>query len=164
MKYLYLIPLLLLLFSCKTQSPIITAEQHDSTRVSLRNDSTHIYERDSIAMSYRPQVTPPRLPDTHLPNSPIDSSPSSLPFREGTGVGSYRVDTLVIEKWRIRYRDRVQLQVDTIYQDVVRNIEHPPEKYVPRFYQWSTGLFWTIVAAVVIYFILKIVIRFYFRK
>ena len=57
-----------------------------------------------------------------------------------------------------------KLVVDTIYQDVVRNIEHPPEKYVPRFYQWSTGLFWTIVAAVVIYFILKIVIRVYFRK
>ena len=157
MKYLYLIPLLLLLFSCKTQSPVITAEQHDSTRVSLRNDSTHIYERDSIAMSYRPQVTPPRLPDSPpIANMPISNCPvPQLPPR---------VDTLVIEKWRIRYRDRVQLQVDTIYQDVVRNIEHPPEKYVPRFYQWSTGLFWTIVAAVVIYFILKIVIRFYFRK
>ena len=157
MKYLYLIPLLLLLFSCKTQSPVITDEQHDSTRVSLRNDSTHIYERDSIAMSYRPQVTPPRLPDSPpIANMPISNNPSpQVPSR---------VDTLVIEKWRIRYRDRVQLQVDTIYQDVVRNIEHPPEKYVPRFYQWSTGLFWTIVAAVVIYFILKIVIRFYFRK
>ena len=157
MKYLYLIPLLLLLFSCKTQAPVITAEQHDSTRVSLRNDSTHIYERDSIAMSYRPQVTPPHLPDSPpIANMPISNNPSPQV--------QPRVDTLVIEKWRIRYRDRVQLQVDTIYQDVVRNIEHPPEKYVPRFYQWSTGLFWTIVAAVVIYFILKIVIRFYFRK
>ena len=157
MKYLYIIPLVLLFFSCKTQSPVITAEQRDSTRVSLRNDSTHIYERDSVAMSYRPQATPPRLPDSPpIANIPIGNCQSShLPPR---------VDTLVIEKWRIRYRDKVQPQVDTIYQDVVRNIEHPPEKYIPRFYQWSTGMFWSIVAAVVIYFILKIVIRFYFRK
>ncbi|MBR5855118.1 MAG: hypothetical protein IKY87_05550 [Paludibacteraceae bacterium] len=157
MKYLYLIPLLLLLFSCKTQSPVITAEQHDSTRVSLRNDSTHIYERDSIAMSYRPQVTPPRLPDSPpIANMPISNCPvPQLPPR---------VDTLVIEKWRIRYRDKVQLQVDTIYQDVVRNIEHPPERYVPKFHKWCTGLFWTIVVIFILYVAFRIAIRVYARK
>ena len=108
-------------------------------------------------MDYRAsEVESPADDSPPIANMPISNNPSpQVPSR---------VDTLVIEKWRIRYRDRVQLQVDTIYQDVVRNIEHPPEKYVPRFYQWSTGLFWTIVDAVVIYFILKIVIRFYFRK
>ena len=37
-----------------------------------------------------------------------------------------RTDTVVVTE----YRDRV--------------VEHPPERYVPKFYKWCTGLFWAI--------------------
>ena len=38
-----------------------------------------------------------------------------------------RTDTVVVTE----YRDRV--------------IEHPPERYVPKFYKWCTGLLWAIL-------------------
>ena len=45
---------------------------------------------------------------------------------------------------RIAYRDRwrTRLVHDTIRdtQIVEKVIEHPPERYVPKFYQWCTGL------------------------
>ncbi len=39
---------------------------------------------------------------------------------------STKADTVVVTE----YRDRV--------------IEHPPERYVPKFYKWCTGLLWAI--------------------
>ena len=53
---------------------------------------------------------------------------------------------------RIAYRDRwrTRLVHDTIHdtQIVEKVIEKPPERYVPKFYKWCTGLFWALVAAV----------------
>ena len=40
---------------------------------------------------------------------------------------STKADTVVVTE----YRDRV--------------IEHPPERYVPKFYRWCTGLLWAIL-------------------
>ena len=57
-----------------------------------------------------------------------------------------RTDTVVVTEWREKV------------------IEHPPEKYVPKFYKWCTGLFWAIIAGVILYYVLKIVIRYYLRK
>ena len=37
-----------------------------------------------------------------------------------------RTDTVVVTEWREKV------------------IEHPPERYVPKFYRWCTGLFWAI--------------------
>ena len=53
---------------------------------------------------------------------------------------------------RIAYRDRwrTRLVHDTIHdtQIVEKVIEKPPERYVPKFYKWCTGLFWALVAVV----------------
>ena len=57
-----------------------------------------------------------------------------------------RTDTVVVTEWREKV------------------IEHPPEKYVPKFYKWCTGLFLAIIAGVILYYVLKIVIRYYLRK
>ena len=38
-----------------------------------------------------------------------------------------RTDTVVVTE----YRDRV--------------VEHPPERYIPKFYKWCTGLLWAIL-------------------
>ena len=48
-----------------------------------------------------------------------------------------RTDTVVVTEWREKV------------------IEHPPEKYVPQFYKWCTGLFWAIGLLVMGYWLLK---------
>ena len=63
------------------------------------------------------------------------------------------------------YRDRLHSTLnsqhstlaDTIhiveYRD--RVIEHPPERYVPKFYRWCTGLLWAILVLAIGRFALK---------
>ena len=61
-------------------------------------------------------------------------------------------DTVYITKevYRDKQLSTVNSQLSTIsdtihvgdYRD--RVIEHPPERYVPKFYQWCTGLLWAI--------------------
>ena len=48
-----------------------------------------------------------------------------------------RTDTLVVTEWR----DRV--------------IEHPPKRYIPKFYKWCTGLLWAIGLLAIGYWLLK---------
>lgn len=48
-----------------------------------------------------------------------------------------RTDTVVVTEWREKV------------------IEHPPERYVPKFYKWCTGLFWAIGLLVMGYWLLK---------
>ena len=77
-----------------------------------------------------------------------------------------RGDTVYLTHTEYRDRWRIREVHDTIHntQYITQTIEHPPERYVPKFYKWCTGLFWIMAAGVIIYFILKIVIRFYLRK
>ena len=65
------------------------------------------------------------------------------------------------------YRDRIKakderqkaVKMDTVvvteYRD--RVIEKPPEKYVPKFYKWCTGLFWALVLGAIIVLCLRFV-------
>lgn len=66
-------------------------------------------------------------------------------------------DTLYLT--RIEYRDRWRTQIvhDTIQdtQVVEKVIELPPERYVPKFYKWCTGLLWAIGLLVIGYWALK---------
>ena len=48
-----------------------------------------------------------------------------------------RTDTVVVTEWREKV------------------IELPPERYVPKFYQWCTGLFWAIGLLAIGYLALK---------
>ena len=48
-----------------------------------------------------------------------------------------RTDTVVVTEWREKV------------------IELPPERYVPKFYKWCTGLFWAIGLLVIGYWLLK---------
>ena len=66
-------------------------------------------------------------------------------------------DTLYLT--RIEYRDRWRTQIvhDTIQdtQVVEKVIELPPERYVPKFYKWCTGLLWAIGLLTIGYWLLK---------
>ena len=48
-----------------------------------------------------------------------------------------RTDTIVVTE----YRDRV--------------VEHPPERYVPKFYKWCTGLLWAILVLAIGYWAMR---------
>ena len=77
-----------------------------------------------------------------------------------------RGDTVYLTRTEWRDRWRTQLVHDTVHHTefVEKIIEKPPEKYVPKFYKWCTGLFLAIIAGVILYYVLKIVIRYYLRK
>ena len=49
-----------------------------------------------------------------------------------------RTDTLVVTEWREKV------------------IELPPERYVPKFYKWCTGLFWAIFVLAIIVVIVRL--------
>ena len=63
------------------------------------------------------------------------------------------------------YRDRLEargerqkaVRTDTIvvteYRDKI--IEHPPERYVPKFYKWCTGLLWAMIVLAIGYWVLR---------
>ena len=64
------------------------------------------------------------------------------------------------------YRDRLEargerqkaVRVDTVtvteYRDQV--VQLPPERYVPKFYKWCTGLFWAIFVLAIIVVIVRL--------
>ena len=122
MHYLYLF-FIVCLASCKSVEPTTqyNATQHYTT---LHNAVDTIALRDSVVLR------------------------DSVIFRERTVH-----DTVYITKEV--YRDRLEARgerrkaerTDTVvvteYRD--RVIEHPPEKYVPKFYKWCTMLLWAIV-------------------
>ena len=60
-------------------------------------------------------------------------------------------DTVYLTRTEWRDRWRVRLVHDTIHdtQYIERVVEHPPERYVPKFYRWCTVALWVIVLLVI---------------
>ena len=83
--------------------------------------------------------------------------------REDEGAQCYSKDKLKVlhnskfkilnSKFKIQNSTKTDTVVVTEYRD--RVIEHPPEKYVPKFYKWCTGLFWAIGLLAIGYWLLK---------
>lgn len=55
-------------------------------------------------------------------------------------------------------------KVDTIYLDKEVVITHPPEKYVPPFYKWCAGILISGIIAIILYVVLRIVIKVYLKR
>ena len=68
-----------------------------------------------------------------------------------------RGDTVYLTRteWRDRWRTRVER--DTIVDVRVEKevVELPPERYVPKFYRWTAAIFWTGIALLILYLILR---------
>ena len=72
-------------------------------------------------------------------------------------------DTVYVTKevYRDRLHSTLNSQLSTLadtihiveYRD--RVVELPPERYVPKFYKWCTGLFWAIFVLAISYWILR---------
>ena len=50
-----------------------------------------------------------------------------------------RADTVYMEKWHTRWRDRETIKTDTVTNEVVRT-ETVPVRYIPNFYKYGTAL------------------------
>jgi hypothetical protein len=68
-----------------------------------------------------------------------------------------RGDTIYLTRTEFRDRWRTRMVHDTVVRtdSIVQVIEHPPERYVPMFYKWCTGLFWAIGLLAICYWALK---------
>ena len=68
-----------------------------------------------------------------------------------------RGDTVYLTRteWRDRWRTRIER--DTIVDVRVEKevVQLPPERYVPKFYKWCTGLLWAIGLLAIGYGLLK---------
>ena len=133
MKFPYFLLLLFVLVSCKSvssveslKSNVESQEVHDSQLSTF--DIQHSARRDSIV--YREKV----VHDTVYITKEVyrDQRLSTFDIQHST-----KADTVVVTE----YRDRI--------------VEHPPEKYVPKFYKWCTGLFWAIGLLAIGYWLLK---------
>ena len=58
-----------------------------------------------------------------------------------------RGDTVYLTRTEYRDRWRIREVHDTIHntQYITQTIEHPPEKYVPKFYKWTTALLFILL-------------------
>ena len=73
-----------------------------------------------------------------------------------------RGDTVYLTRteWRDRWRTRVQR--DTVVDVRVEKevVQLPPERYVPKFYKWTAAIFWTGIALLILYLILRSYLHF----
>ena len=101
-------------------SAVRSSTESNHTRLSNNIQRDSIYLHDSVSYTYRPAII-------------------SLPYnREGAGVG-FPPDTVYLEKWHTRWRDRETVKTDTITltETKTETVEKP---YVPSFYKYCASL------------------------
>ena len=117
----------LLLPACQSMQ---TVAETNANHVSNNIQRDSVYLHDSVSYTYRPAKI-------------------SLPCREEVGGGS-PPDTVYLEKWHTRWRDRATVITDTVTLTVTKTdmVEKP---YVPSFYKYC--------ATFAILFVLYVLIR-----
>ena len=114
---------ILALPSCKSLDPAIVASATSSASAATHTHDT-IVQRDTVfrhdSVIYRERT----IHDTVYVTKEVyrDALNSKFKIQNST-----KTDTVVVTE----YRDRV--------------IEHPPEKYVPKFYKWCTALLFILL-------------------
>ncbi len=107
-------------------------------------DSTWLH--DSIRVEYRRGS--PLTPRTE---NKTDMEGNSLPH-------PVRVDTVYLEKWHTRWRDRETIRADTITNEVIRT-ETLQVRYIPRFYKYCT-----VLAILLLLFLLARAVLYLYRR
>ena len=66
-------------------------------------------------------------------------------------------DTIYLTRveWRDRWRTRIVHDTIIHTDSIVQVIDHPPRKYIPPFYKHCTIILWIILAAGIVYFIIR---------
>ena len=79
-------------------------------------------------------------------------------FRDSIFISErQRSDTVYLTRIQFRNRWHTQIVHDTVLKtdSIVEVIEHPPERYIPSFYKWTTAIFWIGIAILILYLILR---------
>ena len=113
----------LALVSCKSLEPAIVASATSSTSAATHTHDTLIlrdtlYRHDSVI--YRERTV---LDTVYITKEVYRDRLEA----RGERQKAVRTDTVVVTEWREKV------------------IELPPERYVPKFYRWCTGLLWAIL-------------------
>ena len=116
---------LLALPSCKSLDPAIVASATSSASAAIHSTDTNhssliAYNSLHDSVIYRERTIHDTVYITKEVYRNANAHHSSLIVRNST-------DTVVVTEWREKV------------------IEHPPERYVPKFYKWCTVALWAIV-------------------
>ena len=108
--------------SCKSLEPAIVASATSSASAATHTHDT-IVQRDTVfrhdSVIYRERTV---LDTVYITKEVYRDRLEA----RGERQKAVRTDTVVVTEWRERV------------------VEHPPERYVPKFYKWCTGLLWAI--------------------
>lgn len=102
-----------LLPACQSMQTVADSSANHAAKTVLRDS---IYQHDSVSVTFHPL-----------------SSPS--PCGDGRESG---YDTLLVERWHTRWRDRNILKTDTLTQTQIRT-ETVQIRYVPDFYKYCAA-------------------------
>ena len=123
--------------SCKSLDPTIVTSATSTASATIRTHDT-VVQRDSVVLHDSVIYRERTVHDTVYVTKEVYRD--RLEAR-GERRKAERNDTIVVTE----YRDRV--------------IEHPPEKYVPKFYKWCTIILFIILAACIVYLIIRLRLR-----
>ena len=96
--------------------------------------------------------------DTDRHQSHILQRADTIVVRDSVFVSErQRGDTVYLTRTKYRDRWRTQIVHDTIVRidSIVQVIEHPPERYVPKFYRWSTTLLYILAGISIVWMVVK---------
>ena len=122
-------------------SAVRTSTESNHTHLSNTTQRDSIYLHDSVSYTYRPAKI-------------------SLPYRKGAGVGALP-DTVYLEKWHTRWRDRETVRTDTIHVQSTTT-ETVQVRYIPAFYKCSAAFTILIVLLLLVRLTLYMKNRFLF--
>ena len=125
---------ILVLPSCRSHEPMVSNATHNS-KFLIQNSHDTVVQRDSVVLHDSVIYRERTIHDTVYVTKEVYRD--RLEAR-GERRKAERNDTVVVTE----YRDRV--------------IEHPPEKYVPKFYKWCTGFLWVILGVLGVVVVLKV--------
>ena len=123
--------------SCRSHEPMVSNATHNS-KFLIQNSHDTVVQRDSVVLHDSVIYRERTVHDTVYVTKEVYRD--RLEAR-GERRKAERNDTIVVTE----YRDRV--------------IEHPPEKYVPKFYKWCTIILFIILAACIVYLIIRLRLR-----
>jgi len=139
------------------RSTPLVHQQSQITNQQLRIDSVYRYEKDSMAISFRPAVSISSRSGTPVTQT-LSISTANNPM-----ATVFPRDTLVIERWHTRFKDHEVVRTDTL-KVTEYQLKTETQKYVPRFYKWCTILFWLVVVVVIVFVSIKILSRIYLHR
>ena len=156
----------MLLTACRTQSHTLSTSAGNHTAAHTQRDS--IYLHDSIRVEYRcgnlynslieePKICHETAASEGLLYSPKPSLRNTPKHQEYAPL-IRSPDTIVVEHWHTRWRDRETVRTDTIQVETTKT-ETVKVRYVPKFYKYCAAL----TALLLLFFLLRVTFYLYRR-